>query len=248
MLIVRSFLFNSAFWCWTIVLAVLALPLLALPPRVMAAYGRFWSRGVQAMLRVLVGLTYEIRGLERVATARPAIFAVKHQSAWETLVLLLVLPDARTALKRELTQIPLFGWYCLHVGMIRIDRGGAAGAMRSLIEGARRALAEGLSVVIFPEGTRVRPGERRTYQPGVAALYLHLHRPVVPVALNSGLLWPKRAFVKRPGRVVLEFLPPIDTGLAREPFMAELERRLEAGTDRLLAEASGHSPTSTGDP
>jgi 1-acyl-sn-glycerol-3-phosphate acyltransferase len=245
--IVRSLLFNIAFWCWTIVLAVLALPLLALPPRVMAAYGRFWSRGVQALLQILVGLTYETRGLEHAAAARPAIFAVKHQSAWETLVLLLVLPDARTALKRELTQIPLFGWCCLHAGMIRIDRGGAARAMRSLIEGARRALADGLSVIIFPEGTRVQPGERRAYQPGVAALYLHLHRPVVPVALNSGLFWPRRAFVKRPGRVVLEFLPPIEPGLARQPFMAELEHRLEAATERLLAEATGRPATTNGD-
>ena len=247
MLVVRSLLFNGAFWSWTILLAVLALPLLALPPPVMAVYGRFWSRGVQVLLAGLVGLTYEVRGLGRPGGAEPAIYAVKHQSAWETLALLLVLPDARIALKRELTQIPLFGWYCLRTGMIRIDRGGAARAMRSLIEGARRAVSAGLSVIIFPEGTRVRPGEHRPYLPGVAALYLHLHRPVVPVALNSGLFWPRRAFIKRPGRIVLEFLPPIEPGLTRAAFMTELARRLEAGTDRLLAEATVEPVVARGD-
>ena len=135
---------------------------------------------------------------------RPAIFAFKHQSAWETLAIHLLLDGAAIALKRELTQIPLFGWTLLHAGMIRVDRHGGPRALRGLIEGGR-ALERGSPIVIFPEGTRVPPGEHRAYQPGVAALYRHLDCPVVPVALNSGVFWPRRSFVKRPGRIVVEF-------------------------------------------
>ncbi|MDH3771663.1 MAG: 1-acyl-sn-glycerol-3-phosphate acyltransferase, partial [Nitrospirota bacterium] len=133
----------------------------------------------------------------------------------------------------------LFGWYLIHAGMIRIDRGRGATALRSLVRGARAALARGSRVVIFPEGTRVAPGEQKPYQAGVAALYLQLGLPVVPVALNSGLFWRRRGFIKRPGRIVVEFLEPIAPGLERKPFMAELKRRLEGATTRLIEEARG---------
>ena len=121
--------------------------------------------------------------------------------------------------------------------MIRIDRAGGARALRGLIEGGRAALDRGAPIAIFPEGTRVAPGEHRPYHPGVAALYRHLDCTVVPVALNSGVFWGRRSFVKRPGRIVVEFLPPIAPGLERKDFMTELERRLEPATERLVAEA-----------
>ena len=215
-----------------------ALPLLLLPPRVMVAFAQFWERGIQWLLRNLIGLGYERRGWERVP-AGPVIFAFKHQSAWETLTCHLLIDDAAVALKQELTQIPLFGWYLIHAGMIRIDRGRGATALRSLVRGAQAALARGSRVVIFPEGTRVAPGEQKPYQAGVAALYLQLGLPVVPVALNSGLFWRRRGFIKRPGRIVVEFLEPIAPGLERKPFMAELKRRLEGATTRLIEEARG---------
>ena len=127
--------------------------------------------------------------------------------------------------------------------MIRIDRTGGARALRTLVDDGRAALARGSSIVIFPEGTRAPVGERNPYQPGVAALYRQLDCPVVPVALNSGLFWRRRGFIKRPGRIVVEFLPPIAPGLERKAFMAELEQRLERATDRLIAEGRpGRSP------
>jgi 1-acyl-sn-glycerol-3-phosphate acyltransferase len=236
MLLARSLLFNLALWLWTGVMVLAALPLLAAPRERMVALGRLWQRGVQALLARLTGLTYEVRGRERIP-ATPAIFAFKHQSAWETLVLNLLFPDLAIVLKRELTRIPLFGWYLLHAGMIGIDRAGGARALRMLVEDGRAALARGSSIVIFPEGTRAPVGERNPYQPGVAALYRQLDCPVVPVALNSGLFWRRRGFIKRPGRIVVEFLPPIAPGLDRKAFMAELEHRLESATERLIAEA-----------
>lgn len=235
-MLVRSLAFNVGFWVWTASLAILALPLLLLPRRAMQALGRCWGRGALALARAVVGLRYEVRGRERVPQG-PAVFAIKHQSAWETMIVHSLLDDPAIALKRELTLIPLFGWYVLRAGMIRIDRAAGARALRSLVEAARGALARGSSVVMFPEGTRVAPGQRRPYQPGIAALYLHLKRPVVPVALNSGMYWSRRSFLKRPGRIVVEFLEPIAPGLDRGDFMAELERRLEGATERLLAEA-----------
>jgi 1-acyl-sn-glycerol-3-phosphate acyltransferase len=232
----RSAAFNLALWSWTGIMLVAAMPWLAFPPRFMLAHSRAWMRGVQFLLRSIVGLDYEIRGRSS-GPAPPAIFALKHQSAWETLAIHLLLDGAAIALKRELTQIPLFGWTLLHAGMIRVDRRGGPRALRSLVEGGRAALARNSPIVIFPEGTRVPPVEHREYQPGVAALYRHLDCAVVPVALNSGVFWPRRSFLKRPGRIVVEFLPAIEPGLERKAFMAELRNRLEPATDRLVAEA-----------
>ncbi len=238
--VARSLLFNLFFWLWTGVMVILVLPVLLCPRPTMMAAARLWERGIQVLLATLTGLTYEVRGRERFPAA-PAVFAVKHQSTWETLTLHLLLPDPAIVLKRELTQIPLFGRYLLHAGMIRIDRERGASALRSLIERARAALARGSEVVIFPEGTRAPPGERNPYHPGIAALYLQLGCEVVPVALNSGLFWGRRSFVKRPGRIVIEFLEPIAPGLDRKAFMAELERRIEGATAALIAEA-GRAP------
>jgi 1-acyl-sn-glycerol-3-phosphate acyltransferase len=239
-LVLRSLLFNFGLWSWTLLLVILCLPLLLLPRGAWIGAARVWKGGIRAMLRTLVGLDHEVRGRARVPVG-PVIYAFKHQSAWETLTLHLLIDDPAIALKRELTLIPLFGWYALRAGMIRIDRGHGTRALRSLIRNARRAVARGQSVVIFPEGTRVAPGARRPYHPGVAALYLQLGLPVVPVALNSGLFWGRRAFVKQPGRITVEFLEPIPPGLDRRRFMEVLEESLETATNRLVAEARARS-------
>jgi 1-acyl-sn-glycerol-3-phosphate acyltransferase len=236
-LIVRSAAFNLAVSVWTLVLVVVAALCLLLPPAAILAVSRVWMAGVQFLLRHLVGLDYEVRGRANMPSG-PAIYAFKHQSAWETVVIHLLLPNAAIALKRELMQIPLFGWCLRRSGMIGIDRDGRMRALRSLVDGARAALARGASVIIFPEGSRFPPGRHVPYQPGVAALYLQLKQPVVPVALNSGLFWGRRSFVKRPGKIVVQFLEPIEPGLDRKAFMAELRHRLEGAADRLIDEAS----------
>jgi 1-acyl-sn-glycerol-3-phosphate acyltransferase len=234
--IVRSAAFNAAAAVWTLALVLVAALCLLLPPGAILAVSRVWMAGLQVLLRHLVGLDYEVRGRANLP-AGPAIYAFKHQSAWETLVTHLLLPKAAIALKRELMQIPLFGWCLRRSGMIGVNRDGRMRALRSLVEGARAALGRGVPVIIFPEGSRTAPGRHVPYHPGVAALYLQLGRPVVPVAHNSGLFWSRRSFVKRPGRIVLQFLEPIEPGLDRKAFMAELRRRLEDATDRLIDEA-----------
>jgi 1-acyl-sn-glycerol-3-phosphate acyltransferase len=234
-LIVRAAAFNAAASVWTLALLLVAVASLPLP-RAILSVSRVWMAGLQLLLRHLVGLDYEVRGLANISPG-PAIYAFKHQSAWETLVVHLLLPNAAIALKHELMQIPLFGWCLRRSGMIDIDRAGGARALRSLVEGAQAALARGVSVILFPEGHRIAPGRHVRYHPGVAALYLQLDRPVVPVAHNSGLFWGRRSFVKRPGRIVVQFLEPIQPGLDRRAFMAELHARLEGAADRLIDEA-----------
>jgi 1-acyl-sn-glycerol-3-phosphate acyltransferase len=241
LLIARSAMFNAAGLLWTAALLLVALLCLVLPPAATHAVSRTWMAGLQFLLRHLVGLDYEVRGRENVPDA-PAIYAFKHQSAWETIVCHLLVRNGAIALKQELVRLPLFGWTLRHSGMISIDRAGGAAALRSLIEGAREAFARGVPVIIFPEGHRIPPGQHRPYHPGVAALYSQLGRPVVPVAHNSGLFWGRRSFVKRPGRIVVEFLEPIQAGLDRKAFMALLQQRLEAASDRLIEEAGGLSP------
>lgn len=239
-LVLRATSFNLLFFAWSTSFALLFWPLLVLPPRRIAWLGRLWAKGVLALLAWTVGLRHEVRGLEH----RPqgaAIVASKHQSAWDTIVFFLLHERLAYVLKAELMLIPIIGWYLARVGMIAIDRRGGARALRRLIARARTAAAEDRTIVIFPEGTRTAPGQRRPYHPGVSALYSQLGLPVVPVALNSGHYWRRRGFIKRPGTIVLEYLPPIAPGLDRAAFAADLERRIEEAVARLDADPHGET-------
>jgi len=232
MIFIRSLLFNVAFYLWTSVMFLLSLPALLLPAGAVWGLGRVWVCGTMLLLRLFVGLTHEVRGLaHRLPGA--ALYAVKHQSAWDTLVFALLLDRPAIVLKQELLNLPLFGWYMRKCRMIPVDRKGRATALKRMAADARDRAAAGRPILIFPEGTRVAPGQRRPYQPGAAALYGALGLPVVPVALNSGLFWGRRSFHKLPGRIVVEFLPAIAPGLDRRIFMAELEAAIETAADRL---------------
>jgi len=200
------------------------------------------------MLWTICGLRHEIRGLANLPPG-PCMIAAKHQSAWDTLIFPLLVNGPGYIYKRELRRIPLFGWYLTRAGCIPIDRAGGPKALRRMIEHARRSLAQGRTIIIFPEGTRLAPGQRGAYHPGVAALYGQLSVPVVPVAVNSGVYWGRRAFHKQPGRIILEFLPPIAPGLPRREFAAELRRHLtacwprrERPVDKLVGVSPAWSP------
>jgi 1-acyl-sn-glycerol-3-phosphate acyltransferase len=232
----RALAFNAAFFAVTALFGAVALPLLLAPRRWVMQFGRFWSRSVLFLLRRIVRLDGEIRGLDKLP-AGACIIAMKHQSAWDTLILPAVLPDPAMVLKRELLYVPFYGWYAARAGSIAIDRGGGARALRGMVAAARRAAEAGRPIVIFPEGTRTAPGRRLPYQPGVAALYQALGVPLVPAAVNSGLFWGRRSFVKRPGRITLELLDPIPPGLGRRELMAQLEERIETATAALEREA-----------
>ncbi len=232
----RALLFNIVYFLWTALIVILGLPVALFGYRAVYGLGRLWARGAFAALKAIVGLDH--RFLDMPQPEGPVIYAIKHQSAWDTMAFS-ALPDRPAyVLKRELTWIPFFGWLLRAAGFIAVDRKAGAAALRRLLRDAERTVAGGRSLLIFPEGTRVQPGERRPYQPGIAALYERLQIPVVPVALNSGLFWGRRSFVKRPGRITVEFLPPIPPGLKRREFMALLEERIESASTRLAAPRS----------
>lgn len=229
----RSALFLVLLWLWTIVLGIVYLPLLFLPRAPMVGAGRFWCHGVLFLLKVTVGLGHRVEGRENVPDG-PVIYAIKHQSAWETVVLCLLIRDPAIILKKELLSIPIFGWYLWKHRMIAIDRKAGSSALRHLVAAAADMLAAGRSPVVFPEGTRTAPGESAPYHPGISALYTRLDVPVVPVALNSGIFWRRRAIVKQPGCITVRFLPPIPPGLDRRAFIARLQDEIETASTALL--------------
>lgn len=233
MRLLRALLFNLGFMGLTVLMGILALPLLGLPRRHSVAALRLWARLVLGWLRLSVGLSYRVTGAEHLGHGA-ALIAAKHQSAFDTIVWLALLPDAAYVLKRELLGIPLYGWHARKAGMIAVDRDAGAAAMRGLIRDAGAALQEGRQVVIFPEGTRTAPGAEAPYQPGIAALYARAGLAVVPVATDSGRFWGRRAFLKHPGTITIAVQPPIAPGLARPAFLAELRARIEAPSLALL--------------
>lgn len=237
MRILRSITFTIVFYAWSLFMVILYLPALMGPARWIVQGQRIWALGNLWLLKVLNGIRVDIRGRDRIPEG-PVIIASKHQSAWDTFIYHVLLDDPAIVLKKELLNIPIYGAYCRKTEMIAVDRKGSTSALRSMLRAGRNASAQGRALVIFPEGTRSAPGASQPYQPGAAAFYRDLKVPVVPVALNSGLFWPRRTFVRNPGTIVLEFLEPIEPGLDRKQFTAELERRIETGTRDLITAAT----------
>ena len=240
MLIVRSLVFNVLFYVVIIGIMLVGLPMLLGPPLVAIRVSYAFSRSVDWLMRHVLGLTVEVRGREHLPPG-PALIAAKHQSLWETVGMLLPLDSPVFIVKRELMRLPLYGWYCVRTGMIGVDRDGGAKALRRMAQEARAVLAAGRSIIIYPEGTRSAVGAPPDYKPGIGLLYAQLNVPCVPVALNSGLFWGRRSFLRYPGKIILEFLPPIPPGLPRAEFMARLQRDIETATDALVAEARSQS-------
>ncbi len=229
----RSLLFNAVFLLWSVVMHLATLPLLFGPGRAIYLMGWIWVRGSLLLLGAICGLRYRVEGWENLPD-QPVIIAAKHQSIWETIAFCHVFRRPVFVLKQELLRIPFYGWYLNRTGMIAIDRDGGARALRRMIAEARERLDDGKHIVIFPEGTRTEPGQRRPYHPGVAALYKQLDVPVLPVALNSGLYWPARSFRQRPGVITVRLLPPLPPGLDRREFIARLEQAIEDASRALL--------------
>jgi 1-acyl-sn-glycerol-3-phosphate acyltransferase len=223
-ILVRSAIYNVLFYVLLVFWILVAIPTFLLPPRA------FW------LMRVVCNTRVDYRGLEKIP-AGPLIVASKHQSMWETFALLQFFDRPLFIYKRELGWIPFFGWYLVKSKMIGVDRKGGA---RSLIDMAKRATEEvqhGRQLIIFPEGTR-RPVEAPPdYKPGIAQIYAKCGVPCLPVALNSGLFWPRRTFQRYPGTLVVEFLDPLPSGLPRKEFIATISTSIEAATDRIVAAA-----------
>ena len=235
MVTVRSILFNILFYLNLVLLLLAALVTLVLPRRAVLKMAELWGRVSVWLLRVVCGTKVELRGLENLPKGA-LIVAAKHQSTWETFALLKLFDDFTFIVKRELMWIPIFGWCMWKGGMIPVDRGAGSQTLEKMTERARQEIRSGRQLIIFPEGTRRAPDAEPRYKYGVAHLYAEVGVPCVPVALNSGLFWPRRAFLRLPGTIVVEFLPPIAPGLDKDTFFRRLQSDIETATARLIAE------------
>jgi 1-acyl-sn-glycerol-3-phosphate acyltransferase len=234
-LIIRSVIFNILFYLNLVALMIAALPTLALPRAGVLAVARLWARTNLWLLRAICGITVEYRGLEKIRHG-PLIVACKHQSLWETFALLPLLSDPAYIMKRELMWIPFFGWYTWKAGMIAVDRSKGSQALADMNASVVRELARNRQIIIFPEGTRRAPGAEPHYKYGVVHLYLETGAACLPIALNSGLYWPRRSLLRHPGTIRVEVLDPIPQGLSKVAFLELLQREIEAATARLVNE------------
>jgi 1-acyl-sn-glycerol-3-phosphate acyltransferase len=234
-LVIRSLLFNVLFYLNLLIYFIIAIPTLVMPRMAIVRLARSWGRTNNRLLRLVCGIKVEYRGLEKIPQGA-LLVASKHQSLWETFALLQLFSDPAFILKRELQWIPFFGWYAMKAGMIPVDRGRRGQALADMTERARAELGRGRQIVIFPEGTRRAPGAEPRYKFGIAHLYGETGIACLPIALNSGLFWPRRSFMRYPGTIVAEVLDPIAPGLSKEAFAARLQQDVETATARLIAE------------
>ena len=231
----RSALLTIAFLLASAITCVLMIPLFAAPRRWVMAGIKVWARVVTWLAWAICGIKTEVRGREHLPQGA-ALIAGKHQSLYDTCAPFVFLPDICYVLKKELVTIPLFGWYTLKGGMIVVDRDAGSTALRKLVDDSKDRLRHTRQIMIFPEGTRTKPGAEAAYKPGIAALYRELDMPCIPMATNSGMHWPSKSWIRTPGTIVFEFLPAIPPGLKRGEFMRELEDRIETASKALYSE------------
>ncbi|HUG62713.1 MAG TPA: lysophospholipid acyltransferase family protein [Methylomirabilota bacterium] len=233
----RSVLFNVLFYLLMIAMMIVCAPVMVLGRPAALSAVRLFSRLSMALHRAVTGIRHEYRGFDSIPPGG-SLVALKHQSVWETIALLAHLPAPAFVLKKELMRIPLFGWWARASGMIAVDRSGGVAALHEMTRDARAAVTEGRQVMIFPEGTRREAGAPPDYKPGIVHLYRELGAPIVPVALNSGLFWPRRTLVHRKGAIVAEVQLIIPAGLEPRQAFRRMRDEIETACDRLLLEAA----------
>lgn len=227
MLTLRSLLYNLLLWITAFVFAALTLLTFPLPLKARYRFASQWARLQMRLARVLCGVRYRVEGRERLPGG-PAIILSKHQSAWETMAFQAIFPIQTWVLKRELLWIPFFGWALALLRSIAIDRGSGRKAIAQIVEQGRDRLRQGVWIVVFPEGTRMAPGQHRRFGIGGAALAAATGYPVVPVAHNAGTFWPRRGFLKKPGTIRVVIGPTIHThGKSAEEIIKKTEEWIE---------------------
>jgi 1-acyl-sn-glycerol-3-phosphate acyltransferase len=232
MLVLRSLIFSILFYAWFAFSAVLAALISVLWPRRLPGFTRFWSRTWLVLYERICGVSYQVHGREHVPPGG-CVIAMKHQSVWDTCAMFAIFDRPVYVLKSELMFIPFFGWALARLGCIPVRRGTGKSALDNMVKGTRAALAQGKQVVIFPEGTRRGVGQPPDYKTGISHLYTALGVACVPAALNSGLFWPRRSFLRPPGVITVEILPPIAAGLDRKTMFDRLVGGIEGASERL---------------
>jgi len=231
-LFLRSLLFNVFLYGFTALSSVISMVVAIIMPRHLPGFARWWSNRWLAAYKAICGVSYEVLGREHLPRGG-CVIAMKHQSTWDTFAMFAVFPEPVFVFKSELARIPFFGWTLLRLGCIPVQRGTGKSALESMIEGTNTACQNGKQVVIFPEGTRGVVGAPAEYKSGVSHLYHATGRACVPVALNSGMLWPRRKFLRPPGTITIEILPPIPPGLHRKEMHSRMTADIETAAQRL---------------
>jgi 1-acyl-sn-glycerol-3-phosphate acyltransferase len=236
LIFLRSLVFNVLFYLLLVFWMLVAIPTFVMPRRAIIRICRLWARSSIFLMRVVCSIKVEYRGVEKIPEG-PLIVASKHQSMWETFALLPLFDQPLFIVKRELTWIPLFGWYLMKANMIGVDRAAGGRSLLRMARDAGEAVRRGRQLVIFPEGTRTAPGAPPQYKTGIAQIYVDCGVSCLPVALNSGLFWPRRTFMRYPGTLVVEFLDPLPPGLSRREFITNISTVIEDATGRLVEAA-----------
>ena len=241
MLLVRSLLFNILFYALLIAMMIAGLPTLLAGRTAVLRLANLWARASLGLLQITCGTRVAFRGIDNIPP-EACLIAAKHQSFAEIIALASYFPDFTFVLKRELMRIPLFGWYLARADQIAVDRSRGRAALGKLGQDVAAVLKQGRQVFIFPEGTRRPPGAPPEYRTGLSALYTDSRGSCLPVAVNSGLFWPRRSILKHSGTIVVEFLPVIPPGIERGAFQARMRDTIETASDRLMAEAIQADP------
>lgn len=232
-IVLRSVIYNVVFYANLVFWVLLGIPTYLMPRYGILWIAKMWGLTSIWLLEKICRVKLEYRGLEKLKN-EPLIIAAKHQSMFETFALVSVLKEPLYILKRELTWLPFFGWYLIKAEMIAINRAAGKSALVDMTKRAREEIRSGRQLIIFPEGTRKSVGAPPTYKYGVSQIYVECDVPCIPVALNSGLFWPRRKFLRYPGTLVIEILDPIQPGLSAEDFLRTLEAKIEDASNRLI--------------
>ena len=237
---IRSIIFNIFFYGFTTLVCLALMPALLFPRNAVLGVTRFYLCGVRFIEKYILGLTFEIRGQQHLPKEGAYIVAAKHQSAYETMKLHALFGDPTIVLKKELIGIPIFGSFLKKIDVIPIDRSSKEDAVKAIISGAKRMKETSRPIVIFPQGTRTATNastKQKPYKGGIVKMYSNTDLPVIPMALNSGLFWGRNSFIKKPGKVIFEFLSPIESGLPDKKVMKAIEDRIEEKSHALMQEA-----------
>ena len=232
-MLLLTIIFYGALASWTILMGVLSLPFLFLPSKSISLPAKIWIKGIFICLKYICGVTHEMRGLANLSD-EPVIIVSKHQSAFETFALYYYLRKSFFIHKKQLFYIPIFGQYLMKHNMVSIDRRGQASTMRKMITDVKKKLDSGSTIIIFPEGTRKKPGAKADYKTGFIGIYNTSKRKLQPVALNSGLFWQKGFKIIKRGHIIIEFLPQINIGLDKKEVLNKVENSIESATNKLL--------------
>ncbi len=231
---IRSLIFCPLFYAYALLIVVGMLWTFVLPVKKMLFVPEWWCKGNRFLLRWVVGIQVNVKGLENLPKKQGYIVAAKHQSAMETVLLHMMVPNAIYVLKESLLFLPVAGWYFLKTGCIAVNRKKGTKSLRKMLSISQKRLEDGFNIIIFPEGTRRPVGSAPKYNSGVALVYEQCQVPVVPLALDTGCFWPKNSFKRFAGTATFEFLKPIEPGLDKKIFLNRLENQIENATNKLL--------------